>query len=718
MNKALATSVLGVLVTVAACSGEDPQVEPTCIEACIYPLVCEPLTLVCVLDPSADVAVDEGPDTSESDMGGDEPDIDDLGEEIDADTGDDLAEVREGDVVDASEDTDQGGDLAEEPDLSLDADALEAPDAVTCVELTAHPPEAIIVDWCYEGTDPSGFEITVDGVPLRTLGFGFIRRDEVQGLEPGGHYEIGVAPFLNVGGERLLGDRVTDTLTLPTPTSIVATPLEHMVLSASPAQQEALYVSLDYADDDLVLPLYEAGLRRTSARLAFELVPSDSAIVTVSDGGLVTASQAGQATLTITYSWGDEALVSQIQLTVLETESQGLLRLSLRADSELGSFTAPPTLQLIPRSPVDFAQNVNEVATYPLDAGRYALSFNNFDFGEAGARELVDIPVFVDVRPGRTTAVTRTFVEVDACQTLDSGGGQITASDGAVLTVPADALSEDVRVCLTPLPPTAGAWRGMSDSNPAALPTSYDVDWPSDVVPDAPFELRVPVDKGLSSMMQNQLLGSATTVPTLEYANLATRLGGRARFTVDDDALQDWLSVSVTAPVNLRFSLCPAADDSIGACRFLYTDCSVDHLVEVDEAVGECGGAAQFDGPIGHLTQDVRADVVDLAGSFAAAFGLLDGFNVFPTCVTDVCVGDTCSDACAPSAVSYSCGRGYSARLEQLELTLGWTQVRELEVHVPQTPRCGDRFERCGDDACLPEVVPLCSSACFAGYDR
>ena len=735
--------VMTIVVTATlqiACPDEvvGPPETSACPTPCFFPEECNPQTRLCE-DPSrpADTGGDDG-DTGALDVEDvtteDVSDVLDVPEEI-LDTTE-LTEMTDGDVEEAEPDADIP-DPGSEPEVDVidvsDEEMSVSLDYLTCLRLEESLPEEVIVNWCWGedevepiGTgenpdDPTGFDLFVDGDRYVRLGFGFARSTTVQGLTPGVTYDISVAPYLGTPGGIVSGTAMSRSVILPEPDELIVTPLQDLVLATDPLQSENLFVGLRYHTDDgdELVVLHADSRAPTSARASFTTVPEDTTVVEVSNKGVVKAGTIGSAEIQVTYSWSDVTYQTSLTVETHDATPMGILELTYMTDDGSDEFAVAPEFMLFPLPGAMKTQTVNRSSNYPLAPGRYFVPAPNFAFGESPSRDFAQVPFVFNISPGRTTAVTRLLVEVDACETVGLEAARIEASNGAFLDIPAGAVSDEMEICLTPLPAGAGPWRGMNDAVPLLLPESYLVSWPATAEVGPGVTLNVPLATDLADFMYDEVMGASETVGTLMFHHFATTPGPTAALA--GEAGSDRLVVELKEGGIYQFEMCPATGENDGGCRVVYENCAPGDAVDVAEVeASACGDTAEFSAitPF-EMIDTTDSSNVDMTGVFSAAVGISNRYDIIPRCDASPCGGDSCPETCRATTAAISCGRAYQGRVEQYLEGAGWQTAREFEIHVPQTTICGEQYEKCLDDAvCMPDAVPTCNVVCISGYER
>jgi len=461
-------------------------------------------------------------------------------------------------------------------------------------------------------------------------------------------------------------------------------------------QTDDLMVSLTYEEFPPAV-LYSEGLRRSNGIAVFESLNEAAAIV--GGEGEVEAVAPGSSPVNITYTEGDISLSDQIVVEVVSgADPDGQIVMTF--DSPTLPFDTE--LRILVRGPRDAIafHRLGNIFTMDAPPGLYEL--------EAANDDTIDVRTEVVVRPGSTVAVDRTIVEHTSCVLIDDfTGGDITLSDGAVLSIPAFALDDETEICAAALPGAAMPWRGPLEIQPFLLPTAYTFSGVGLLANAQVATLTIPVDSDLVDDLSDDELATWFVDGTTWLT------GGRA--TVDSEADEVVLTLPVLGGV-VAINGCLGTGTELGRCRVRQAPCSSEETRFFDSTT-VCGAVAVL--APGDVTLDAELELgtTGYGDAIAATLSVASSRSEFASCSANPCPfgGGGCTN-CDATASLYSCGVVHNGSVERYgddTETPAWEGFN-YQLFVPQGTSCEASFGECaaGGDVCPDDIEASCEATC------
>jgi len=761
---------LKLLVVSTACSlfacGEDGPAETDtgstsrCIIPCTADQVCDEVLGICVSNRDGEEDVDPGDvteetedteiDTPEEDVELDEevvedsdpvddPDVvendPDVEPDPDVEVGDLDVEVSDPDVEVTDLDADQSDADSEvgDPDVTDVSDESDAGDVneilvskVNTMGVDLFLPEDFVITWAHTvetgTTPPSGFLVRWgDGFETQYPS-DFTSTSRESGLIPGETYSFEIFAYVGENAEdRTLSEGVSETLTVPIPTGIALHPVSSVLGSygeepvlGEVGQSLKLTAALTYPGRDPVT---------IASRAEFEVVDENThtAMAQVSSNGLVEALAPGHGHVGVSYGWDDIVLSAEAQLEVapIYGDTGSVTVLIDTGDSnpeiEVEVFgTGKPGAE---SRPFDVSMTGNTPSLIDdLRPGRHHFRIEADDY--------VPFDVVVNLRAGEDLELNRIMLPFDSCERIEAGGGTITASDGATLTVP-EYVTGAVDVCVTALPADAGPWSGPGAIADLLWPTQYHVTL--NPIPDTalPLELLIPIEDDVADWIANDL--STTSLPTLWRLGGTESLGPAGEIVSGDDGSSLRVRVSQYNRT-VAILACPGVGSQAGSCRVEIDACAADVQFEArprddDSNQTECNANARIGGQLDLGNQLVLSESSGSVGSLSdlvnPALGhTLGAWEVqvsYPFCTAYSCPAEEPECDCIAIVHEVGCGRSYSGSLAISDGT-EWQTLTDFEFTVPDFgSSCGYSYESCDGGECAVQTdrPVTCSSACI-----
>lgn len=717
MSRFLATIVFPFVVTVAvglqSCGDDDTVTGEGCPGGCLPGQECNETTGLCEPiqrdsgdDIASDVSEDDAEDTVGVDVGVEDQDV--------------LAEIEEEPLTDAEpSDT----DASAEPDAT-DVPVVE-PTAVSSADLTLapDPPVSISIMWDYpDDQSVFGFEIRVNGEIEATYGTSHARSHRTAGHLPGEVVQVQVLAYNMDGSEQVYAAPAVGEITNPIPDSIIVSPFLSLYLAAdgtdSTAQTEALTVFLQYHAADGFDPrvlLYRAGtpVSVPGLTIGFSVgAPSDLLVATVEDG-MVTATGPGEMQFDVTCAWSGDAageVTTTVDVEVVDPDD-GVGAVMLDWQNVTGEIRAVDVAYDGPESETFECLATSQCSYTNLSPGRYVFELSDAD----NPLNLTVTTKVVYVRAGEETIVgySETPRVLGAnCESIESiTGGTVTSSDGATLTIPPGALRMDGSgdVCVTPVGPAGGPWRGRATISPALLPVSYDIE-PSDAFFGAGTVLSIPISSEMETLLATDL--TVETLASIIIDGSDWLPGPQATL----NTVTHRLDVSIEGPGLYSFLMCPLFGDNPGACHIVYGGCvpSQDFEAATNDTPAACGEGDEVVVSTFEVVDASDGEHSSVADAYARAFGLAPGDGA--TCTAHPCYGMTpCAPDCRGDATLLGCGQQYSGSIESRDSEGVWDPANTLDIIVPMEGVCHQTFEVCSG-GCRSDDTPTCARVCRQGY--